>query len=430
MAKHNRNIQSNIFDSLGFSIEVKTRRRPKVKVINTEIGFSNEHDMEPHSEAKVMLYGKYLERFLAILNVVQFISKINLFDVFCGTGIYRNGKLGSPIMAYNTIKKVNEQILQNGKVPKPVRLNVNDKNSESISVLRRHIQALESQKKQCAVDFFNLEAKEMFETILRQVSHQQSNERNLIFIDPTGYKDIHKNDIATLLKSNRCEIILFLPISFMYRFTGVAQKDFDNPSYQHLRRFLNDFFDLSHPVKKGTRLDVFAFMKYLKEAFNFNRSYFSTSFYLQRGKNNFYGLFFITPSILGFEKIIEAKWIMDPLNGDGFANESEKSNHQLSLFAAVGFPEIESKKISDLKKLIINEIRNSLPVCDNCDLYELTVMNEFRMTHANKILKELQDDSVIQVWDKDSGKLARKGAFYLKYENFRDKRVKATFTIS
>lgn len=108
---NNKPIQQNLFEALGITypdLKIKKKRKPKS---SKEIRFSSKDDMEPHSEAKVGLYGKYLEKYLAILGVVPFITKVNIFDVFCGTGLYGNGKLGSPIMAYNVIKKTNKYLL-------------------------------------------------------------------------------------------------------------------------------------------------------------------------------------------------------------------------------------------------------------------------------------------------------------------------------
>ena len=62
----------------------------------------------PHTRAKLELYEKYLNRYLAILSRSQWISKINIYDIFCGTGIYKDGKAGSPIIAFNLIEKNRE----------------------------------------------------------------------------------------------------------------------------------------------------------------------------------------------------------------------------------------------------------------------------------------------------------------------------------
>ena len=53
----------------------------------------------PHTQAKLDLYKGYLEHYLRILCHSEFCKKINLFDIYCGVGIYDDGKMGSPLLA-------------------------------------------------------------------------------------------------------------------------------------------------------------------------------------------------------------------------------------------------------------------------------------------------------------------------------------------
>lgn len=62
-----------------------------------------------HSEAKVEFFKKYLERYLRILYLAPSVDEINIFDVFCGTGIYDNAKKGSPIVAFDVIKNLRNE---------------------------------------------------------------------------------------------------------------------------------------------------------------------------------------------------------------------------------------------------------------------------------------------------------------------------------
>ena len=55
--------------------------------------------MKPHSEAKVLFYQKYLDIKLMILVCAHFTREIHIYDLFCGRGIYADGKKGSPIRA-------------------------------------------------------------------------------------------------------------------------------------------------------------------------------------------------------------------------------------------------------------------------------------------------------------------------------------------
>ena len=62
-----------------------------------------------HSKAKVDFYKKYLEKYLGILFQSTYIEEINIYDLFCGIGIYENGKKGSPIVAFECIKNLKEK---------------------------------------------------------------------------------------------------------------------------------------------------------------------------------------------------------------------------------------------------------------------------------------------------------------------------------
>ena len=59
--------------------------------------------MLPHSKAKLDYYQSYLRIYLPILRLASFTRNINIFDVFCGTGIYDDGTKGSPILAFEAI---------------------------------------------------------------------------------------------------------------------------------------------------------------------------------------------------------------------------------------------------------------------------------------------------------------------------------------
>lgn len=57
-----------------------------------------------HSKAKIMLLKKYLEKYIDIIANDGYTEKINVYDLFCGEGIYPNQGEGSPIAILKTIK--------------------------------------------------------------------------------------------------------------------------------------------------------------------------------------------------------------------------------------------------------------------------------------------------------------------------------------
>ena len=47
-----------------------------------------------HSDIKVKLLKLYLEKYINILALAKGVNKVEVFDLFCGEGIYNNGKEG------------------------------------------------------------------------------------------------------------------------------------------------------------------------------------------------------------------------------------------------------------------------------------------------------------------------------------------------
>jgi three-Cys-motif partner protein len=62
--------------------------------------------LQIHSQAKLEFFEKYLSRYLRILYLAKSIKQINIYDVFCGMGIYNDGGKGSPIIAFDAIKEL------------------------------------------------------------------------------------------------------------------------------------------------------------------------------------------------------------------------------------------------------------------------------------------------------------------------------------
>ena len=359
-----------------------------------------------HSKAKVEFYGTYLERYLRILNNVPYIQKINLYDVFCGTGIYDNGGKGSPIVAFDAIKKA---FYEQGQVKK-VSLTVNDYKQDKIDSVKAYIDA--NNKGCCDVSYLNLDAGEMFEYVKKQIKQSDKTCRNLIFIDPYGYKTIKKETINEMMGKGYTEIILFLPISHMHRFLGPALTD-DKPQYKPLRDFVDSFFDEKHVIRQG-KVSVLEYIKYVKDALNFENSYYTTSYFIERDDVNYFALFFLSSNILGFEKILEVKWGLDAETGSGFKQEEP----QLDLFAEQVKEETKKNNFEALKEALLSYIAEPK---NNHEVYLYTLMNGYLPTHANEVFQCLQNNNkAFRVVDIKKGANARRSSFYLSYQHYKN----------
>ena len=272
----------------------------------------------PHSAAKLDMYRGYLLKYIQILVVSQRFNQINLYDVFCGSGIYEDGKAGSPILAFDTVKE-NREWCKNKNISNPtsIRLCVNDIEKEKVEGVMHHIMSHE-QPLNCNFDFNNLTAIDFMSKIVNEVSTSGPGVRNLVFIDPYGYKDISSQTLSSLLLNGTTEIILFLPVSFIYRFSSAAQTQNEVVQYEHLRTFIYSFFPENHPIRRNEVKSPLDFIQNLKLAMSFSNNYYSASYFIQRDKGNYFALFFMTSNLLGLEKFLKTKWELDPVKGEGY----------------------------------------------------------------------------------------------------------------
>jgi three-Cys-motif partner protein len=375
----------------------------------------------PHSQAKLDFYKDYLKRYIPILRLAKFTTSINIFDVFCGTGIYENGAKGSPILAFEAIKKSSDNISGFNTQLTPINLFINDLETNKIEQVKEYFQ--NETKNVCKLEFQNKDAVEFLSDINLKITTQTSKDRNLILIDPYGYKNIKKEYIEQLISNKRnTEIILFLPISQIYRFTGKVLNNEDS-NVKALQEFIESFFpDKTHPIYKNQLTDEKVLIEYIREALTIENNFFSTSYYIQRdNKNHFYALFFITPSIYGLEKILEVKWSLNEEHGEGF----EQPKQMLSLFADQERESVKQEQYRKLEQILINYISANRTVTNN-QIYELTLRSMYLKKHANQILSNLQKDGKIDIKLQNN---ARKGYFYLGYDYFKKNTIKILISI-
>jgi len=377
--------------------------------------------MLPHSQAKLDFYKDYLKRYIPILRLAKFTTSINIFDVFCGTGIYENGAKGSPILAFEAIKESSDNISDFNTQLTPINLFINDLETNKIEQVKEYLQ--DKNKNVCKLEFQNKDAVEFLSDINQKIKTQTSKDRNLILIDPYGYKNIKKEYIEQLISNKRnTEIILFLPISQIYRFTDKVLNNEDS-NVKALKEFIESFFpNKNHPIYKNQLTDEKELIEYIREALTIENNFFSTSYFIQRdNKNHFYALFFITPSIYGLEKILEVKWSLNEEHGEGF----EQPKQMQSLFADQEKESAKQEQYSKLEQILLNYISANKTVSNN-QIYELTLRNMYLKKHANQILSNLHKDGKIVIELQNN---ARKGYFYLGYDYFKKKTIKILISI-
>jgi three-Cys-motif partner protein len=350
-----------------------------------------------HSEAKVNLYGTYLAKYLNILARNPYVERVFLFDLLCGEGIYGNGEKGSPIIALEAIK--NHFYANNQSCPN-MTVWLNDIGFSEFEPDLLKIKRVERfggsifRPSNVDIEFKNEDYETIYPKAVKLVNSSHK-AKGLFFIDPYGYKAIKPDDIRNMLVGNNTEVLLWLPISFMYRFSNTATQN-TFPGGEPLRDFIFTLFGNTPPLFKS----VYDFIEKITDSFRTflkDLDIFVDSFTLERGGGNIYCLFFFTSHIKGYETMLATKWDMDENRGKGFTRIKALSFSEVQLS---GYPQ-------KLQQFITSGNTRT-----NSEVYKFGLINGFLPKHTNEILKGWKSEGILEVLSLD-GKPVR--GFYIQY---------------
>lgn len=346
--------------------------------------------MLQHSEAKVDLLEKYLSVYLNILHRARGINKIYLFDLFAGEGIYEKRKKGSPLVILETIK--NHYYANSGDCPN-IHVHINEPGESQIEPGILKIERIKREAENIynpanvTREYTQLEYESIIEDVLDKVKALSSSERALLFVDPWGYSQVKFEEILSIKDSNKVELILFLPINFMYRFAQKSLSTDDFPAGEKLEAFLKSIFQHEKP----NLTDQESFITSIKKALrDHSVSEYVDTFVIERSKGKLFSLFFFTDHPLGAQKMLETKWNLDEQRGRGF--RIDMAANQSSLFKGI--------EGSNYPRLLLHFIKKNEGVT-NSDIYEFGLRNGFLPKHSNEVLKKLKKEDVIIVISKD-----------------------------
>ena len=350
------------------------------------MGNKNTNILQEHSKAKVDLYTRYLSIYLNIISRAPFINKIKLFDLFAGEGIYENKEDGSPIAALKVIK---DHYFSNNKTCPNIDILFNDNGNSKIEPNKTKIQRIKEKAdsifipSNVNVDYLEIPFSELVSNILIRTNAIVNNERALLFIDPWGYKDIKPTEIRKLLSNKKSEIILFLPISHMYRFAEKSLSIDEFPAGKPLMDFLNEL-SINESDLHGKQIN---FINLLKSSFlSFLNVEYVDTFTIEKGKRDYFCLFFFTNNQTGFKAMLKAKWDIDEKQGKGF--RIGDPNQQTAMF--------EDIEISNYDKLLFDFIKNNGQVT-NRQIHDFGLTNCYLPSHSIDVLKALKSKDKIYI---------------------------------
>lgn len=357
---------------------------------------TNDTKLPLHSQLKLALYEDYLNIFLPVLLLSKKFKRINVYDLCCGKGYYdKNQKDGSPVLALKSIIHNYEEYAIKKNFHCTINFIYNDEDKEAYDSTTEHLNKIEKSP-DIKLYPFNKDFTDLInETIIKALKSHDSSVRNLFFIDPYGYKSITENILKGLLENKKSEIILFLPISHIHRFKGIAiEDDYESPQYTALRNFIYEFVPENDSFFKSKDVSVIELCEKIKEGFSFLDTYYTAFQLIERNQQNYNALFFISHEHYGLEKFLEVKWNIDKESGI----KSKLNNLQLNLF--------QEKSTKIYKDKIVEYLKTNKNAT-NVDMYFFGLKIGLTRKICNEILKELSDSKEVEAIKIEDQKISK-----------------------
>lgn len=266
-------------------------------------------EIEPHTKAKHEILERYLDAWFPILATYN--QRIVYIDGFCGPGRYKGGEDGSPIIA---IKKALNHFgrLQN----REISFIFIDEREDRIDHLKSEIASMNIPQN----FFIHTEVSEFEKTVGQILSDLKSKNLNLAptfaFVDPFGFKGIPFSLIKELLNNPKTEVFINIMADFINRFV-------EHPD-ANTRQHIIDLFGTNQALQiiadGDNRLET---LRQLYQAQLGTCAKHVRYFEMQDEQGRLiYYLFFASKHPLGFVKMKEAFWKVDPESGFHFSDKT------------------------------------------------------------------------------------------------------------
>lgn len=283
--------------------------------------------MEPHTAAKHTILRRYMQAWLPIMSrlvgqwAIDGKGRLLVIDGFCGPGRYVGGEEGSPLILLNAFLEHS----QRDSIQAEVVYAFIDDDPRRTAHLRGEIESLAAAQPsgsfpdQLKYDVIDGRYEEVFTEVLDDLDEEGKRlAPAFAFIDPFGYKDASMQLTERLLRFDRCEALIYMPLPFITRFIGkpdqeqVMDRLFGTTSWREAielqgearKRFLHDLFRDQLASEEGERL--------------------VRSFDIPSAKGTGYHLFFTTGHEKGLEIIKDAMWKVDPIAGERFRDTTDE----------------------------------------------------------------------------------------------------------
>jgi len=325
-------------------------------------------------------------------------AKLSIFDFFSGPGYDSNNNPGSPVIIAEEIRSYCET-REDFRATVQVGLFFNDSNAGHIASLKENVGSVACEKPCCKYHYSSERFNEVFLRYLPMLKDSAS--AKLVIMDQFGVKEVTPDILKFLAECSKTDLLFFISSSFVRRF--IETPEIGSKFKLDIAKVKNAEYNAIHQLM----------CSHFRDEIN-SEDYLLAPFSLKKGPN-IYGIIFGSASLYGLEKFLQVCWKIDSQTGEAnYSIENEKYWHgQQSLF-----PEENSFKKIDLFKNEFLEFLGNAKT--NNEVYRFALLKGFPPSKANEVLRELQNNGIIETKTIQDNMPGRKGSFYLGHKHFAE----------
>ncbi len=214
--------------------------------------WENGLELKPHTQIKHEVVSEYLHQYMLVksANPRWTAGKFFIAEGFCGAGMYKDNKMGSPLILMDTMKKSIGQINTHRKeqgIHKEFQLDIsyffNDNDTQAIQMLGKYIKDIGFETEKYSL--FSRNFIEFLPILTNQLA-QQKFKKGIIFLDQSGFTDVYIPSLEAInYQFPGVEIILYFGMDW---FTRIIGKD----NVEQIQKYIN---------KMGLDIDARSFTK-------------------------------------------------------------------------------------------------------------------------------------------------------------------------
>lgn len=342
-------------------------------------------------------------------------------DLFSGKGQDAKGEEGSPLIILEEFRKffASSENVWNGTKS---YLLFNDYNHETYEELGENLKRKgEDCVKGCKLFAQNVKCyaeNQPFQEVYKKCVSTLKSPATACFLllDQYGLKEVTVELLREIAKFPAVDLIFFVSSSTVFRFARESSKNKG-------RTITNYIPVIPSEVEELDSSQVHRYVcRTFSQAIN-EPNYHFAPFSLKSQNGNINGVIFGTKNLLGLQKFLDVAWKLDGSAGE--ANFNIDGNvcyrDQRSLFDEDNTP----RKLQVFEDELLEFIVKKRP--NNCEVYRFCLEQGISIKRSNEVLRGLQNQNKISVVKPD-GKAARKGSFYLTWECYDSREIKAYFS--